>query len=708
MNRVIIILIALLLVACEEQQPTDYSTQLTSIKQDIDNGHFSRATQALNTLLTQQGLTADQTKNASFELERMKRIEKDFSASFDDVSAYIKRYATGVTDQQIKTWDQAGELEFRVIDNQRRYFKSAGYNLFQLNDDALRLRKDYQRFTARAPLYDTNRHHVAVIDQSLATGNTAVLPQTFRIKYSLTVDANAVPAGEKVKAWLPFPREIANRQTNITLIASSHDEPIIAPNDNLQRTVYMEATAIANKETEFWIEYQYQTNAINHNIDANKVTALTEIPESLKPFVAQRSPHVVFTPELVTLNQSIVGDETNPYKIAQKLFAYVDQIKWGTALEYSTIRNLSMRAFTAPYADCGQQTLLLITLLRMNGIPAKWQSGWEFSNNQFDTMHDWGMVYFEPYGWVPMDVTHGQLSSTDKRLTWFYLGGIDSYRLIFNDDYSQPFYPKKQHVRSETVDSQRGEVEWSGGNLYFDQWHYDMQWQVVKEQQPAFSLDQIDAQQAVLVITDDESAIQGQLSRFEKKDGQWQQVAEPHAIVVGRTGLAWGIGLHPQQPGKQKQEGDGKAPAGIFELTGAFGYLDNLSTQLEYSPMNENNFCIDVRGSQYYNQTVDAAIVGNDAIQGSSEPMRRDIHSNDHLYKKGIFVAHNPRNISDQGSCIFLHLWRDNNKPTAGCTAMSEQDIDELLAWLDEKQSPIIIALTKQDYQLFKTKWKLP
>ena len=55
----------------------------------------------------------------------------------------------------------------------------------------------------------------------------------------------------------------------------------------------------------------------------------------------------------------------------------------------------------------------------------------------------------------------------------FYLGSLDAYRIAFNDDYSQPFVPPKQHFRSETVDSQRGEVEWRGGNLYFDQWDYD-------------------------------------------------------------------------------------------------------------------------------------------------------------------------------------------------------------------------------------------
>ena len=51
------------------------------------------------------------------------------------------------------------------------------------------------------------------------------------------------------------------------------------------------------------------------------------------------------------------------------------------------------------------------------------------------------------------------------------------YRIAFNDDYGQPFVPAKTFPRSETVDSQRGEVEWKGGNLYFDQWDYHFAWQ---------------------------------------------------------------------------------------------------------------------------------------------------------------------------------------------------------------------------------------
>ena len=59
---------------------------------------------------------------------------------------------------------------------------------------------------------------------------------------------------------------------------------------------------------------------------------------------------------------------------------------------------------------------------------------------------------------------------------YFFLGGIDSWRLVVNTDYGMPLSPKKKYPRSETVDFQRGEVEWRGGNLYFDQWEYN--WEI--------------------------------------------------------------------------------------------------------------------------------------------------------------------------------------------------------------------------------------
>jgi transglutaminase-like putative cysteine protease len=225
--------------------------------------------------------------------------------------------------------------------------------------------------------------------------------------------------------------------------------------------------------TTFSVSYELTIYGQHQQIDPEKVIPVSAASVDLAPYMGERPPHIVFTDDMRKFSRDAVGDEKNPYRIAQRLFAAVDRIPWAGALEYSTISNISDYALHAGHADCGQQTLLLMTLLRLNGIPARWQSGWIFSDGAYNNMHDWGWLYLAPYGWVPMDVTFGSLSSGEPALDSFYLGSFDAYRVVFNDDYSRPFVPAKQHFRSETLDLQRGEVEWRGGNLYFDRWSYD-------------------------------------------------------------------------------------------------------------------------------------------------------------------------------------------------------------------------------------------
>ena len=59
------------------------------------------------------------------------------------------------------------------------------------------------------------------------------------------------------------------------------------------------------------------------------------------------------------------------------------------------------------------------------------------------------------------------------------------------------------------------------------------------------------------------------LQAYERpsKEARWAPVGAPIEGSLGRTGLAWGRGLHPAGlPGPEKREGDGKSPAGVFDL----------------------------------------------------------------------------------------------------------------------------------------------
>ena len=88
-------------------------------------------------------------------------------------------------------------------------------------------------------------------------------------------------------------------------------------------------------------------------------------------------------------------------------------------------------------------------------------------------LHDWAEVYFNETGWIPADQSFKLKPSDDPLVRYYYLGNTDNYHFIVNDDISGNFYPAKIHPRSETVDFQRGEVEWRGRNLYFNKWNYE-------------------------------------------------------------------------------------------------------------------------------------------------------------------------------------------------------------------------------------------
>lgn len=218
------------------------------------------------------------------------------------------------------------------------------------------------------------------------------------------------------------------------------------------------------------------------------------------------------------------------------------------------------------------------------------------------------------------------------------------------------------------------------------------------------------ARQMVLVITPDWNADHGVLRRYEWVHGDWQPVGEAQAVVVGQSGSAWGLGLNaPQADGPQKHEGDGRSAAGVYRIGETFGYAASADTRMPYRALQVSDYCIDVNGSPYYNRIVDAREVGEQAVAGSSEPMRRDLHLNgDPLYTVGFVIEHNAQGKPGGGSCIFAHVWRAPTEGTAGCTAMPEAVMRDVLAWLKPDDHPVFVLLPQHEYARLHATWHLP
>jgi L,D-peptidoglycan transpeptidase YkuD (ErfK/YbiS/YcfS/YnhG family) len=215
----------------------------------------------------------------------------------------------------------------------------------------------------------------------------------------------------------------------------------------------------------------------------------------------------------------------------------------------------------------------------------------------------------------------------------------------------------------------------------------------------------------VLVVTDGWDVDHGRLRGYERDgDGVWRPSGAAVPVTIGRSGAAWGIGLHaPRSDGPVKHEGDGRSAAGVFRIGPAFGYAESAATALPYRALQISDYCIDVDGSPLYNRIVDAREVGEGVVAGSTEPMRRDLHADgDQRYKLGFVIEHNPDGKRGAGSCIFAHLWRSPTDNTAGCTAMDEAAMRRLLGWLKPEEQPVFVLLPRATYARLQRDWLLP
>ena len=437
-------------------------------------------------------------ENRRWEQELKERIAVDFNKSEAEVKAAIAEYIPDVTDSMMRVWEDEKKLEFTVIDGEKRYFKKAAINLFRTDSACFRIMNPDGYELAGYEADDMENVPAIQRDvNSLMRGGFEnpylAQPKRFHVKYTLTVHKDAVPDGETIRCWLPFPRSDCKRQKDIVLLETEPGNPVHSPEDALHRTVYLEKNAVAGEPTVFSETFEYTSYGEWHPISPEDVKPYVTNTNEYRLFTAERETHIRFTPRLMRLAAEITKGIDNPYLQAKAIFTYInDNYPWASAREYSTLDNIPEYVVENGHGDCGQVGLLLITLCRIKGIPARWESGFMMHPKEWN-MHDWASLYFEGIGWVPADMSFGipPYAQRETPLTgiwapnvtdvnipgteFFFLSGIDSYRMIVNSDYSGQLYPQKKYPRSETVDFQRGEVEWKGGNLYYPSWNWDME-----------------------------------------------------------------------------------------------------------------------------------------------------------------------------------------------------------------------------------------
>ena len=160
---------------------------------------------------------------------------------------------------------------------------------------------------------------------------------------------------------------------------------------------------------------------------------------------------------------------------------------------------------------------------------------------------------------------------------------------------------------------------------------------------------------------------------YERDGAGWKQVFGPWTANVGGSGFA---------PPDAKREGDGRTPSGSYPFDFFFGVQANPGVRFPWRDVVGTQIVWDDDSSSpRYNEWVDTTT--GDAGVGP-EPMY-----NTPAYNYGAVIAYNAGRTPGIGSAIFLHV--STGGSTAGCVALPQGQLLDVLRWLDPSQQPRII-----------------
>ncbi len=393
------------------------------------------------------------------------RVLSDFSLTFEEGADRIIAAHPGLTRDDVRSFADKKYVEVRKIDGVERMHRKSVKNVELLNPDFNGGWK-YRGWNA-------SPRRISYVDSVLRC-HKGELPDgaAHRVRYSYTISVPTVDAlkGDTLRVWMVYPMD-TDRQSDVRLISSSHPAIISCPGQSDHRSIYFEAPA-ADSVTTFSYEAEFITRGQFFHPDSilANLRPYDKESEVYRKYTAFDNPHIIRADSLA---HAIVGDEKNPFRCSELVYDYIIRhFPWAGAREYSTIECIPQYVIEEKHGDCGQVSLLYISLMRTLGIPARWESGWMLHPGELN-LHDWAEVYFEGVGWVPVDTSFGRYtSSSDPDVQTFYSHGMDAHRLAANRTVSGEFYPRKRFVRSETVDAQLGEVECSKGNLFYPGWSH--------------------------------------------------------------------------------------------------------------------------------------------------------------------------------------------------------------------------------------------
>ena len=408
-----------------------------------DAGYLSQAIEACDRLLAQD---PDSSLAACVRAERYRMIETPlhFSVSRDRAIEMIREEWPEFTDEQFDDLIDRKRIDWRFIDGE----------LFVLDNflDSLRVYPKEVPGMRPDPTDGIALRNEMLKEMESQNGLTRVIT----LKASLSVPGAL--EGETVRAWLPVAATC--RQQSQVEILDMTPEGAVAPANASART----ASWSSSSERSFSVTYRYHIDAAYCDVYGGTLPVHPRMDAPLPEDISEDRPHIAFTPYLQQLTASVVGGLEDPLDRARAIYDYLTQyIDYRYQPPYLLLGSIADDCAHSLRGDCGVMALTFITMCRIAGVPARWQSGLYVAPDSVGP-HDWAEFYTPQTGWLNADVSFG---SSARRMgeEWrrrHYFGNLDPWRMVANNRFQAEFVPAFDGMREDPYDNQMGEASVDG------------------------------------------------------------------------------------------------------------------------------------------------------------------------------------------------------------------------------------------------------
>ena len=386
------------------------------------------------------------------ELEQaiLPRMARQYPHSRERALSLMREMIPDFSQEEFDELERNNGIDFLYADGEKRYFVRFHRTLLKVHPDIAR--RAGVPLTPSSPLLDE------AIREMKEKGS---LTYRFHIRGTLKIENESFVPGETYRVHMPLP--MASAQTEKVELVSCSPAPLfVSPENHPQRTVCFEETLHENKP--FVVEYAYDCTMRYVDLKKPPESSSPVYPRCPAPVAEdfqELPPHICFTPYLYALAEEILAEEKDDLRKARRIYDFVTtRVTYSFMRSYLTLENHAEYASINLKGDCGLQALLFITLCRIAGIPARWQSGLAAEPTSIGS-HDWAQFYVEPWGWLFCDCSYGGAAWRKGNMErWdFYFGNLDPYRMAANSAYQANFDPGKKHLRIDPYDNQTGECE---------------------------------------------------------------------------------------------------------------------------------------------------------------------------------------------------------------------------------------------------------